>query len=146
MLISPKHSLREALHPVSEPVQGERRISRLIEDASWFLRSWKLDPTIQAMLQMLDAIDRKFWDKEEYLALLMNVESPIITMLYLDLKEFKLTDDLYIKMNARGKQLTPFENFKAQYEDYLGRVHPDDRYQVGRPLLELPGHRRERYL
>ena len=127
LLISPKHSLREALHPVSEPVQGERRISRLIEDASWFLRSWKLDPTIQAMLQMLDAIDRKFWDKEEYLALLMNVESPIITMLYLDLEEFKLTDDLYIKMNARGKQLTPFENFKAQYEDYLGRVHPDYR-------------------
>ena len=79
------------------------------------------------MLQMLDAIDRKFWDKEEYLALLMNVESPIITMLYLDLEEFRLTDDLYIKMNARGKQLTPFENFKAQYEDYLGRVHPDYR-------------------
>ena len=134
LLISPKHSLREALHPVSEPVQGERRISRLIEDASWFLRSWKLDPTIQAMLQMLDAIDRKFWDKEEYLALLMNVESPIITMLYLDLEEFKLTDDLYIKMNARGKQLTPFENFKVQYEDYLGRVHPDYRIDFERKI------------
>ncbi|WP_297194957.1 hypothetical protein [uncultured Porphyromonas sp.] len=79
------------------------------------------------MLQMLDAIDRKFWDKEEYLELLLNVDRPIITMLYLDLEEFKLTDDLYIKMNARGKQLTPFENFKAQYEDYLGRVHPDYR-------------------
>lgn len=127
LLISPEYSLREALHPVSEPAQGEWRISRLIEDASWFLRSWKLDPTIQAMLQMLDAIDRKFWDKEEYLELLMDVESPVITMLYLDLEEFKLTDDLYIKMNARGKQLTPFENFKAQYEDYLGRVHPDYR-------------------
>lgn len=126
LLISPEYSLREALHPVSEPAQGQR-ISRLIEDASWFLRSWKLDPTIQAMLQMLDAIDRKFWDKEEYLELLMDVESPVITMLYLDLEEFKLTDDLYIKMNARGKQLTPFENFKAQYEDYLGRVHPDYR-------------------
>lgn len=127
LLISPEHSLHEALHPVSEPVQGGRRISCLIEDASWFLRSWKLDPTIQAMLQMLDAIDRKFWDKEEHLELLMNVESPVITMLYLDLEEFKLTDDLYIKMNARGKQLTPFENFKAQYEDYLGKVHPDYR-------------------
>ncbi len=133
LLIRPEYSLREALHPVSEPVQ-ERRISRLIEDASWFLRSWKLDPTIQAMLQMLDAIDRKFWDKEEYLELLLNVESPVITMLYLDLEEFKLTDDLYIKMNARGKQLTPFENFKAQYEDYLGRVHPDYRIDFERKI------------
>ncbi len=64
----------------------------------------------------------------------MNVESPIITMLYLDLEEFKLTDDLYIKMNARGKQLTPFENFKAQYEDYLGRVHPDYRIDFERKI------------
>lgn len=133
LLIRPEYSLREALHPFSEAVQG-RRISRLIEDASWFLRSWKLDPTIQAMLQMLDAIDRKFWDKEEYLELLLNVESPVITMLYLDLEEFKLTDDLYIKMNARGKQLTPFENFKAQYEDYLGRVHPDYRIDFERKI------------
>lgn len=133
LLIRPEYSLREALHPISEPIQG-RRISRLIEDASWFLRSWKLDPTIQAMLQMLDAIDRKFWDKEEYLELLLNVESPVITMLYLDLEEFKLTDDLYIKMNARGKQLTPFENFKAQYEDYLGRVHPDYRMDFERKI------------
>ena len=86
------------------------------------------------MLQMLDAIDRKFWDKEEYLELLLNVESPVITMLYLDLEEFKLTDDLYIKMNARGKQLTPFENFKAQYEDYLGRVHPDYRMDFERKI------------
>lgn len=133
LLIRPEYSLREALHPISEPIQGWR-ISRLIEDASWFLRSWKLDPTIQAMLQMLDAIDRKFWDKEEYLELLLNVESPVITMLYLDLEEFKLTDDLYIKMNARGKQLTPFENFKAQYEDYLGRVHPDYRMDFERKI------------
>jgi len=27
-----------------------------------------------------------------------------------------LTDDLYIKMNARGKLLTPFENFKASFQ------------------------------
>jgi len=134
LLIRPEHSLREALHPVSEPVQGERRISRLIEDASWFLRSWKLDPTIQAMLQMLDAIDRKFWDKEEHLELLMNVESPIITMLYLDLEEFKLTDDLYIKMNARGKQLTSFECYKADLIQALRKL--DD---LGKPWLYKKG-------
>lgn len=35
------------------------------------------------------------------------------------MKEFGLSDDLYIKMNARGKQLTMFENFKA---DLIGFI------------------------
>ena len=31
----------------------------------------------------------------------------------LSLEDFGLTDDLFIKMNARGKKLTPFEIFKS---------------------------------
>ncbi len=31
----------------------------------------------------------------------------------------KLSDEIYVKMNARGKRLTPFENFKASLEEYL---------------------------
>lgn len=33
-------------------------------------------------------------------------------------KNMPLTDDLYIKMNARGKVLTDFENFKADLLKY----------------------------
>lgn len=29
------------------------------------------------------------------------------------MQDFELTDELYVKMNARGKSLTPFENFKS---------------------------------
>ena len=32
---------------------------------------------------------------------------------------YHLSEDLYIKMNARGLELTPFENFKADYLDAL---------------------------
>ena len=35
------------------------------------------------------------------------------------MNNFNLTDDLYIKMNARGKQLTHFENFKADLVGYI---------------------------
>lgn len=38
-----------------------------------------------------------------------------VVFYYLPLRDFGLTDDLYIKMNARGKQLTPFESFKADF-------------------------------
>jgi len=35
------------------------------------------------------------------------------------LNGFSLTEDLYIKMNARGKQLTDFENFKADFTKWM---------------------------
>ncbi len=38
-----------------------------------------------------------------------------------------LTDDLYIKMNSRGKPLTAFENFKAHFEDMLTTAHPKEK-------------------
>jgi hypothetical protein len=71
------------------------------------------------MLTMLDAIHSKFNDKKEYYSRLIDVNSPIITFLFLDLKKFKLTEDLYIKMNSRGKPLTSFENFKAKLEQHI---------------------------
>jgi hypothetical protein len=90
------------------------QISKTIRDSSWFIISWNKDPTINSMLNMLDAIHEKadeitdLWHK-------LTVEGKI-TFLNLSLKNFGLSDDLYIKMNARGKSLSDFENFKATIE------------------------------
>ena len=100
-------------------------LSKTIENSSWFFLSWKNDPTIMSMLIMLDAIHNKFDklpDKNKYFERLIDTENPIITFLFLNLEDFKLTDELYIKMNSRGKQLTTFENFKAKFEKYLNNV------------------------
>lgn len=94
-------------------------LSKTIKDSTWYYSSWGLDPTIQSMLVMIDAIHYKFKTKEGYFKRLTNPENPVITFQFLDLKEFNLTDDLYIKMNARGIPLSPFENFKARFEQYL---------------------------
>ena len=45
----------------------------------------------------------------------------------LDMENLDLNDDLYVKMNARGKLLTPFENWKAEFEDFLGINFKNDR-------------------
>lgn len=37
------------------------------------------------------------------------------------MKANDLTEQLYIKMNSRGRPLTDFENFKAQFEEMLGK-------------------------
>lgn len=96
-------------------VHTDGLISKSIEDASWFYLSWKHDPTIKAMLIMLDAIHKKFGEKNDLWQKLTNDQSRPVTFYYLELADFGLSDDLYIKMNARGKQLSTFENFKAGF-------------------------------
>ncbi|AFR03612.1 hypothetical protein PEC301653_32930 [Pectobacterium carotovorum subsp. carotovorum] len=95
---------------------GTECLSKTIKDRAWFYLSWESDPTIRSMLTMLDAIHLQFSENADYFGKLVDKEKPVITFLFLDLAEFKLTDDLYIKMNARGKPLTGFENFKARLE------------------------------
>jgi hypothetical protein len=105
-------------------------LSKTIENSSWFYLSWKHDPTIQSMLTMLDAIHCKFSGKKEYFERLICLENPIITFLFLNLKNFELTDDLYIKMNSRGISLTLFENFKAKFEQYLETIKYDREFKL----------------
>ncbi|MBW7843835.1 MAG: DUF262 domain-containing protein [Ignavibacterium sp.] len=89
-------------------------LSKTIIDSSWFFLSWKRDPTINSMLTMLDAIQQTFQNKTEVWDKLNN-----ISFHYIELRNFGLSDDLYIKMNARGKPLTDFESFKAKFEQYI---------------------------
>ena len=102
------------------------KISELISDCKWFFSSWKLDPTVQACLHMLDAIEQKFNSVEINLyQRLTETESPYITFQYLELQSFGLSDELYIKMNARGKLLTSFEHFKAKLEQTIKSYSSD---------------------
>ncbi len=110
-------------------------LSATIKNEHWYYRIWNNDPTIQSMLVMLDAIHQKFYGKADFFARLMDEDNPIITFIFMDLKEYKLTDDLYIKMNSRGKPLTKFENFKAKFEQYIKDL-----------LSANPGLRKRKYI
>ena len=90
-------------------------ISADIKNCSWFMPFWENDPTVKSMLVMIDAIHDKFKNFTFY----DRLEN--IKFSFLELKEFGLTDDLYIKMNARGKPLSEFENFKAEFEKELSQ-------------------------
>ena len=89
-------------------------ISEQIRNSQWFYLSWQQDPTVHACLNMLDAIQERFTAKSKGLyARLIDTSAPFITFQFLDLHSFGLSDELYIKMNARGKPLTIFENLKS---------------------------------
>jgi hypothetical protein len=94
-------------------------ISDVIKDSCWFFLSWQNDPTIQSMLVVIDDIHNIFTETEGFFDKLINNENPIICFQFIELKNFGLTDSLYVKMNSRGKELTEFENFKARFEQYI---------------------------
>ena len=97
----------------------EENLSAAIEDNAKFPLSWKKDPTVSSMLVMLDAIDEKFcgvenlWDK---------LKGGAISFYFLSIKDMGLTDELYVTMNSRGKPLTDFEHFKAEFKSKLDEL------------------------
>ena len=110
-----------------------------IMEQTWFYSVWQQDPTIQSMLRMLggskkkdliDGIEKRFGDITDdcflkYWNLL--TERNIVVFYHLPLKEFDLSDELYVKMNARGKPLTNFENFKADLIKYMENQLNEDK-------------------
>ena len=105
--------------PGSHPTELTKCVSWYLMDQSWYFRNWRLDPTIQSSLKMLDEIHRRFKMTDGLYNRLIDNKYPAITFQLLNLENFGLSDDLYIKMNARGKPLTALENFRARYEQKL---------------------------
>ncbi len=99
----------------------QERLSEEIIDQSWFPLEWKKDPTIHSMLVMIDAISVRFRDMDNIWGRLKN---GAVSFYFLPIKDMGLTDELYIKMNSRGKPLTQFEHFKAELERKLKEIDP----------------------
>lgn len=96
--------------------ETEENIVTEIKNLSWFHDSFLQDPTIIAMLNMLEEIQRLYLELNKK-GLYERLE--LLNLYILPLNHFNLTEDLYVKMNARGKQLTDFENFKADLQHWL---------------------------
>ncbi len=95
----------------------EKNLKEEIEDETWFPADWNNDATIKSMLVMIDAIQSKFSELTDLWEKLKGIK-----FYFLPLEDLKLTDDIYIKMNSRGKPLSDFENFKAEMEKIFSAV------------------------
>lgn len=95
--------------PSGTPKEGKQIIKKIIKEQIWYYSEWDNEPTIKSMINMLDTIHLKLYNKNYFEKLKKN-----ISFYFQEMEEFGLTDELYIKMNSRGKQLTDFENFKAE--------------------------------
>ncbi len=105
-------------------------VRKHIQEQTWFYSEWNQDPTVSGMLRMLFGDGAS--STEDNIMEIFGVEDKVTLEKYWELlttttyapimfnhtvigsEEMPLSDDLYIKMNARGKPLTSFENFKAE--------------------------------
>lgn len=94
-------------------------VSESIKDCPWYFAAWQHDPTVSGMLRMADDIHEKFRGVEHLWEQLTVPEGCPIVFYSITVERCGLSDDLYIKMNARGKPLTAFENFKALLEQRI---------------------------
>jgi hypothetical protein len=105
---------------MSISISFTERPKKEITNSAWFYGRFEKDPTVKAMLIMLDAIHSHY---EQELTNNSSIHLfPSLSKLsfyILPLGGFNLSDELYIKMNARGKQLTDFENFKADLINWI---------------------------
>lgn len=98
-------------------IAKNEQISVIIENQPWFLNYWKKDTTVSSMLNMLDDIQKEFGDSN--FAKLSEWLLNKVTFYKLEMNEFKLGDELYIRMNARGKSLSDYENFKSWLDENI---------------------------
>ena len=109
---------------VKEGYGKDKKIKELIKDSPKYLPNYETDPTIFSILNVLEVIEGKCIERcieDLWTKLTMNDN---IRFYSLSLEKFGLTDDLYIKMNSRGKKLTGFEIFKADLEKIVNSISP----------------------
>ena len=106
---------------------SDKELIYQIQNQMWFPDEWLKDPTIKSMLNMIDAIHKVFKDVDN---LWEKLKSDCITFYVLLIEEMGITDDIYIKMNSRGRPLTDLEIFKATLEKTIEDVNADLRKEI----------------
>ncbi|SNR65437.1 DUF262 domain-containing protein [Desulfurobacterium atlanticum] len=101
----------EFLWEVKDIDFSQDKISSQLKNHKKFIPFWEFDPTVESMLIVLDEIHKRGKYKEYF----DKLEKITFSIFELDIMD-KQAEELYRKMNSRGKVLTELENFKTIYE------------------------------
>ena len=96
----------------------------IVEDAAWFVDSWKYDPSVCNVLNTLDDISKLGFNIVDLRKQLEDLSNPKVFFHFVELDKLGMQDDLYIKLNARGRELSPFESFKSKFIDRCNDACP----------------------
>jgi hypothetical protein len=95
-------------------------IRELITNSGFYLKKWNKDATVSGILEMLHSLETAFGKDYDFSNACL--EHLPLRFDFMDLDSLNQTDELYVKMNSRGKQLSDYEHFKSwlqeKYNDY----------------------------
>lgn len=118
---SVRNSSEEFCKKLKENLQSiPDNIKNYIVSQKWYDDDWKKDQTIESMLVMLQTIQDKYKEKlgEETKIELYNILEKNVSFKFINTEDEELDDDTYIKLNARGKVLSSFENYKSAFLEF----------------------------
>lgn len=110
-------------NPLDYTNDSAQKPSEKIKQSGWFFSEYESDPTVIAILTMLDSIHEKYEENCKKIKGNTSVNLDIFKNLgRIKFEVFSLdgkisTDDLYIKMNARGRALSNFDNFNSMIDE-----------------------------
>ena len=118
-------------------VKDDKNLNVKIRNSGWYVSTWENDPNVVSCIVMLQLINNCYNEKIKNGADLTNIAKMLIddncpiTFMWLQLSNsFGSDNQLYIRMNSRGKQLTDFENFKAElYEKIFNNDEINNLYK-----------------
>lgn len=113
------HSFCERLLSETFPSEKLNNIDEYIINQKWFDDEWLNDGSVSGMLQMLHDFSQQKVLLNGTATLDALVKKGLFSFYLVPLESFGLSDELYIRMNARGKILTDFENFKSEFYKIL---------------------------
>ena len=99
-------------------------VEHFIKSQRWYFDRYELDPSVRGFVRTLVTIEQSVSNDEDFVLLWSRLTAAAgcpIQFFVRDDMPANVADDLYIKMNSRGKGLTEFENFKA---DLMGTELP----------------------
>ncbi len=131
-------------------VKDDKNLDVKIRNLGRYVSTWENDPNVVSCIVMFQLINKCYNEKIKNEAdlnkianLLINENCPI-TFMWLQLpNSFGSDNQLYIRMNSRGKQLTDFENFKAElYEkifnnDEINNLYKNDIEKLKKKIDEF---------
>lgn len=99
-------------------------IDEYIQEQAWFDPEWMNDSSIRGMLRMLHTFANSPILSAGDIKLDQLLQpNNMISFYFEPLHNFGPSEELYIRMNARGKILTRFENFKSEFYKILKDNH-----------------------
>lgn len=113
--------------------------SNIIKNDIKYFKEYDEDTTIFAMLQALDKIHNSI-KNQDIDSLTKNISN--ISFHIFPMESFNLSDDLYVKMNGRGKQLSSFDNFKADYFKWL----EENEKNIAEDIIDIKNNFNNKYI